>query len=116
DPLLEFLQALGNGLPSPAEAAFGLAGVTRAELQGDLGEEETPLVTTQAVGGCLQQGIVAFVEGFHADVPGITSGQGSPNPARHYNHTDVLVLGKSFHAGRLSPSHKAKRGSAPRFG
>src|SRR5271165_2520663 len=102
DTVSELLQALADGLASPTETTFGLADVAGAELQGDLSQEKTPLVTTQPLGGGLQQGIVAFVEGFHADVPGITGGPGSLNPACHYNHRESLVLGKFLRASRLN--------------
>jgi len=72
--LLQFMQALADCVASPAEAVFSLAGIAATQFKSDFGDEEPALVTTQPLGGSMQQGVVRFAEDFRDGVSGVAPG------------------------------------------
>src|SRR5262249_22172713 len=74
DALPQLLQALADGLASPAEAAFGLAGIAVAQGKCNFSQEEAALVAAQPPGCGLQHGVVTLAESFHDGFSGITAG------------------------------------------
>src|SRR5262249_13959597 len=65
DPGLILVHALADGVASPAEAAFRLAGVAATEGQADLGLEEAPWMAGQPLGPEAKQVIVLARSGVH---------------------------------------------------
>jgi hypothetical protein len=64
------MQALGDGLPPPTEAALGLAGVAATQAKSNLSKEEPALVAAQTPGGRWQQGVGTLAEGFQGGLLG----------------------------------------------
>src|SRR5438046_561454 len=60
EPAVQLMQPRRHGVASPAEAAFGPAGIAAAECGGDLGLEEAALVSGEPPGGGADQGVAAF--------------------------------------------------------
>ena len=67
-PLLRLVESLGDRVPPPAEAAFGLAGVTVANGGGDLGDEGTAAEAGQPLGAGTDQSVERFRGGVHAAI------------------------------------------------
>jgi hypothetical protein len=63
------MEPLLHGLASPAEASFGQSGAAAAEFGGDLGLEESALVSGEASGGGTDQGVEAFAGFVHGGGP-----------------------------------------------
>ena len=70
-PVLQLVQSLLDRLASPAEAAFGLAGVAAAQFGGHLGLEQAALVSGQPSGPRPNQGVEAFDGVFHEGGPAV---------------------------------------------
>ena len=68
-PCSRLVQALLDGVPPPAEAAFGLAGAAVAQLGGDLGQEGTAAEAGQPPGAGTDQGVERFGGGVHHNDP-----------------------------------------------
>src|SRR5512135_969180 len=68
-PVTKFVQSRLDGVASPAEASFGLAGATAAEFGGHLSQEQSALVSREASGPRPDQGVEALDRVFHGDGP-----------------------------------------------
>ena len=69
DAVMALVQPLLDGLASPAEAAFGLAGVAAAQFRGDLGLEQAALVSGEPSGPRADQGVDVLDGVFHHSGP-----------------------------------------------
>ena len=67
--MLRLVEPLGDRVPPPAEAAFGLARATVANGGGDLGDEGTAAEAGQPLGAGTDQGLERFRGGVHASDP-----------------------------------------------
>ena len=68
-PGAQLVEPLLDRIASPAEASFGQARATAAELGGDLGLEESALVSGEASGAGADQSIEAFTGFVHGSGP-----------------------------------------------
>src|SRR5512135_1026177 len=64
-PVMKLVQSRLDRIASPAEASFGLAGVTAAQFGGDLGQEQAALMSGQPSGSRPNQGLEARDGVFH---------------------------------------------------
>src|SRR5512135_352109 len=59
-PVLQFVQSRLDGVASPTEASFGLAGAAAAQFHGHFGLEQSALVSGEASGSGTNQGVEAL--------------------------------------------------------
>src|SRR3954452_5884354 len=84
DALLQLVQAFLDGVASPAEAAFGLAGTAVAQPQSDFGHEQPAFMPAQTMDARMKQNVVTLDEGFHDDSSGWRGGTTSAHLVRAF--------------------------------
>jgi hypothetical protein len=109
DPGAQLVETELDGLPSPAEDAFGLTRAAVEVIAGDLGLEASPFGTGQESGGLAKGLDRVFRERFHGS-PRRVKDTGRMRKERVYGRPERR--GTLFHSYRLIPAPFLTR---PRF-